>query len=31
MAGLYGIIVVVITYIAARKIAARVALELIKD
>lgn len=31
MAGLYGIIVVVITYIAVRKIAARVALELIKD
>lgn len=31
MARLYGIIVVVITYIAVRKIAARVALELIKD
>ncbi len=31
MAALYGMIVVVITYIATRKIAQRIALELIKD
>jgi hypothetical protein len=31
MARLYGIIVVVITYIAVRKIAARVALEVLRD
>jgi len=31
VARLYGIIVVVVTYIAVRKIAARVALELLRD